>query len=299
MKNKTIKIMSKKCFICNSKEFKIEENILVNDKNFELDVCIKCKVGLVFDSKMDYGSYGGYQERGQDYYDTRLKKTSFFKKIVFYFLDKWFGKNANILDFGSGAGFFTKSLENNGFKNAYAYEISEKFRNIAKYNVKVKNQIEDLEDINGKIEFDFISMLDVIEHLPLELIDSIMINLVKNMKSGAILAGVTPNYNSLNIKLFGKKDPVVAPPSHLIYFNIRNLDKFLSKFDLQKKYLFTMGMSHNAFFRKNKFESSWVESPNKLQRPFSSLIKILFKLLGLILIPFNMGYHVYFIYQKN
>jgi len=292
---------SKSCFICNKNNFNPYMKDIIGSGNvlYTINKCQKCGVGLVdIDvNNIDYSEYGDHLENNkQQYFEDRLKKVSIFKKILFFYIKTKFSLNAKVLDFGSGAGFFIKSIENAGFANSYAVEISDKLKNIAINKLKVSNQYCNINEINEK--FDVIAMLDVIEHLPIDIIKATMEDIVDHMKKGGVLLGTTPNFRSLNIKLFKDKDPVIAPPSHVIYFTKENLDSYMRSLGLKKRMLLVTGFSTNSFFRKSKFEPSWVEKPKIYQKPLAILIKLIFKLIGILLIPFGLGYHIYFIYEK-
>jgi len=108
---------------------------------------------------------------------------------------------------------------------------------------------------------------------------------------------MTPNIASLNIALHGEKDPVIAPPSHTIYFSLKTLNSFIDKLGFKKHKAFTIGFSSNSFFRQNKFQSSWVERPSLVQRLLASAINIIFKIIGIVLMPLGKGYHCFFWYR--
>ena len=141
-------------------------------------------------------------------------------------------------------------------------------------------------------------MLDVIEHLPESEINNIISEIAKNTNSGGFLFGETPNKKSLNIYLFKNKDPVVCPPSHLIYFNKNSLDTILKRHGFKKILLFTKGLSTNSFFRPEKFTPSFVEMPrNIIQKIISKLIKIIFMIFSLPAALCGSGYQIIFLYQ--
>jgi len=100
--------------------------------------------------------------------------------------------------------------------------------------------------------------------------------------------------------MFGTKDPVICPPSHLMYFTKKSLDKLLKEHGFEKKILFTMGVSTNSFFRNSKFEPSFVEQPKSfIQKLFSYFFKILFKFFSFLAALTGTGYQIIFLYQLN
>src|SRR5207245_2217295 len=135
-------------------------------------------------------------------------------------------------------------------------------------------------------------------HLPASNIVQMMTDIVRHVKPGGVLLGTTPNLDSLNIRLFGHKDPVIAPPQHSVYFSHKSLDSFLRKLGLRRRLLLGVGLSTSSFFRVRKFTPSWVERPRGWQRPLALLVSILFTAVGAILAPIGAGYGMYFIYEK-
>ena len=67
------------------------------------------------------------------------------------------------------------------------------------------------------------------------------------MELGGYLLGETPNKRSLNLRIFKTKDPVICPPSHLLYFTKKSLDNLLREHGFEKRILFTLGVSSNSF----------------------------------------------------
>ena len=48
------------------------------------------------------------------------------------------------------------------------------------------------------------------------------------------LIGWTPNFSSFNIHVLRGKDPVVSPPSHLLYFTPQTIDNLLERNGFQR-----------------------------------------------------------------
>ena len=274
------------------------------DVNYQIIRCKNCDLALMNslsqkDIIVDYSDYGDHiTNQSESYFSARSKNS--FKKNIFFSLMKFFlpPKNTKILDFGGGAGFFAKSCMNAGFKKTFLVEPSNNFRFAAVNRVglernKVFPSIQDLPEYN----FDLIAMLDVIEHLPIESINSIIEDLSSRLRPGGYLFGFTPNSNSLNIKFHGAKDPSIDPPRHVFYFNRSSIDQILTAHGFKKTLSFTFGFKVNSFFRVKKDCPSWVEKPSNNQRPFAGFIKLIFKILDLPISIFGCGYHVFFIYK--
>lgn len=275
------------------------------DGSYKIIKCRNCELGMMHllsgDSEIvDYSDYGDHITKQDDsYFSSRLRmsfKKSLFFKAIKLFIDS---KNAKILDFGGGAGFFAKSCENSGFLETYLVEPSSTFRSAAIDRVglnktRVHSSLKEISDIN----FDLVVMLDVIEHLPRELIVSILEEIFNSTKPGGYLLGFTPSSSSMNIKLHGASDPAIDPPRHVFYFNEKSIDQLLRNFGYTKVLSFTFGFKVNSFFRVMKSTPSWVERPTALQKPLASLIKVIFKLLSIPIGMFGFGYHVFFMYKR-
>lgn len=269
----------------------------LSSNNILICQCSDCKIGFVEDRSVryEYESYGKYITEFDDNYFSERKNIGTVKKLFFFILKKLKGKNIKILDFGGGAGFFASSCIKSGFTDTYIVEPSKEFRDAAveRVGLPFDKVFETIDKVPINIKFDFVIMLDVIEHLPLEEMDEIMATLRCRLNEQGLLLVATPNMKSLNIKLHKEKDPVVAPPSHTLYFSCKSLRKFLAKHCFSPIFLTTMGMSHNSFFRNSKFKPSWVEIPVGIhQKVISRLIRIVFSLFSLALTPLGMGYHI-------
>lgn len=276
-------------------------------EHYEIVKCERCGLGMSQEKnkvsvlEVDYSNYGDHLEKRDDEYFKSRLNISYTKKIFFIILRIFFKpEKANILDFGGGAGFFAKSCSSQGYLNTYLVEPSDKLRGVAERRVKIDKKLifKNIEEIPA-IDFDLIVMLDVIEHLPIDKISSILDYLAKSTKPGGFLLGVTPNRTSFNIDVFKTKDPAIAPPNHTLYFTENSLDKMLKKHGFNKILCFTSGVSTNSFFRKSKFTPSWVEIPNSKQIIFANIIKFIFNVLNIPAAIFGKGYHIYFLYKYN
>lgn len=287
------------CPVCFSKDVK---EWLVCDDGQVLMKCMDCGTGYhaPYPSKAEnlYQDYGKHITKlPPKYFENRLK-IGFKKSIIFLLIKSTLGNKINLLDYGGGAGFFMSAAHKSGLKNSYLFEPSENFRRTAIEKVGIsKNFVtDDLSKL--KVKFNFVSMLDVIEHLPQEKIHTLINELKSRMNAGAYLFGETPSRLSLNLRISGSKDPVICPPSHLLYFTKRSLDKLLKEHGFEKKILFTMGVSTNSFFRKKRFEPSFIEQPKSfVQKLFSYIIKFLFKLFGFLATLTGTGYQIIFLYK--
>lgn len=250
-------------------------------------------------ASVDYSKYGNYLLLSDS---GILRRIHFVKRNMrwrFKFLRDRF-RNPVVLDFGSGAGYFCKAAEESGL-NVYGIELSDKLIEFSKTKVKFHKIFKSLDEV--KVKLDAVFMSDVIEHLHPEISREVMQKVIALLKPEGYLIGNTPNFRSLNILLCKDRDPVVAPPSHVGYFTPMSLDRYLLSMGLKRTQLYSNGLSSNSFFRKSKFERSFLEKGLREARlyevPFIIAFRIAFGLAGVLVRPFGIGYQIHFIYQKT
>ena len=266
--------------------------------------CRKCSfLQIKEDSTLNisYSDYGAYWSTLPESLIKRRLKRSFPKRIFFFFFSRYFTKhNSFIADYGGGAGFLVKSLLTNGFLNSYLVEPSSLLREFAMSRLSIsKSNIYPSLDAMPISTFNCIFMMDVLEHFLPSHLDHDFNKLVSKIRPGGLVVGKVPNLNSLNIRLHGDSDPSIAPPHHSLYFNNVSLQYFLKKYNLKPIFVFSYGLSTNSFFRKSKFTPSWIERPTgAISCIISVIIKLIFNICGLLLLPFNSGYNLFFIAKK-
>ena len=111
--------------------------------------------------------------------------------------------------------------------NSSGIEISEKSAQVGKekgLNI-ISGNFEEYED--PAEFFNAITMWDVLEHFSRP--DLAIRNASKILKPGGILALNTPDSASLPAKILGKRWHLLVPPSHLHYFNKKNLGSLLKR----------------------------------------------------------------------
>ncbi len=293
--------MKRKCIVCCKEIFSsVFGGKTIN--NYSLNRCTNCGMVLALpESKagsFNYSNYGEYLILNKNDIQRRVKSTKKRKNNILKLIKQNF-KTPKILDFGCGAGYFCKAAEENGFE-VFGIEPSDKLRAFSKDKLGFQNILKSIGNINQK--FDAICMFDVIEHLPLEESRNIMAQLVNHLNPNGMLIGNTPNFKSANILLCKDKDPVIWPPSHICYFTKQTLHKYLTSLELNKIKLYSRGFSSNSFFRKTKFEKSFLEKSvreqNIILMPISIVLRAIFQILGYLQQPLDLGYEIYFTYQK-
>jgi 2-polyprenyl-3-methyl-5-hydroxy-6-metoxy-1,4-benzoquinol methylase len=289
------------CLLCGGERFsEVFKDVIIN--NHSLSECLSCgmvqALPLSAVSSFDYSDYGDYLLLSNRDIDKRIRWATRHMTPVFRTIEKRF-KDPVVADFGSGAGYFCKAAQDYGFK-AIGVELSDKLTEFSKTRVGFGNIVKRIEDLNCKC--DAIFMSDVIEHLHHAQSRQVMTEIVNHLNPTGLLVGNTPNFRSANIRLFKDKDPVIAPPSHVCYFSTMSLDSYLVSLGLTKVALYSRGLSSNSFFRKSKFERSFVEKGLRQAKlyelPVLVAVRVAFAAASIALQPFRMGYQIYFVYQK-
>ena len=216
--------MISSCIICNHQYKKIKAFVFK---------CTNCSF-YKSDLKPGYG-------RGVEGLD-ELRSKNFFKIInKIKSINK--DDNLKILEFGSGGGFFIEACKkmkiditgSEADKNQYNI-LKSKFDNVVEMSLPIKNEKNDLF---GK--FDFVIFNDVFEHL--EDLNLVTKQIGKFLKSDGYLIMNLPSSDGFIFKIsellskFGLENfynrlwQQNLPSPHLSYFNKKNLEIFLNKFN--------------------------------------------------------------------
>ena len=219
-------VTSVNCNLCDQNH----NEIIWEKDSFKYRKCKKC--GLVFISpRLTSKEISKIYEIG---FDSKSSTTpppldhtlysKLFKKAEKYRM------NNNFLDIGCFRGDFLVGAKNLNW-NVYGTEISEEAVKYGKNNYDIKIELGSLLDASFKNNyFDVITLLDVVEHLtdPSEY----LIEIERILRPGGLLYLDTPNFNSLNRYIFGKKWSVFFP-WHLFYFTSKTLKNICIKNNLQ------------------------------------------------------------------
>lgn len=143
-------------------------------------------------------------------------------------------KSKTVLDVGCGPGTFI-SLMKRDYKKVYGIDIAKKQIEFAKKNFKQKNIIwvaSDLEEINFKKNtFDYVCMIEVIEHLEHDKMVDMLKSIKKILKNEGSLVLTTPNYIShwpLVEFILNKISRLDYKEQHITKFTKKNLAELLT-----------------------------------------------------------------------
>jgi SAM-dependent methyltransferase len=135
-----------------------------------------------------------------------------------------------LLDFGCGQGAFLDALAEAVPEGSfYGYEIAEKNAAERTHGGRVTIYRGSLDaTLDGLPPLDVVVMNHVIEHLPDP--STIVGRLVACLKPGGAFEGQTPNANSYERRLFGRRWAGFHSPRHTVVFSKEGLDGFLRRF---------------------------------------------------------------------
>ena len=153
-----------------------------------------------------------------------------YKTIVPYCLRE----KGHALDIGCAAGYFLDVLKKDGWL-AEGIELDKKiYASLVQRGYDVYDQ--PLEKFIAPHRYELITLFDVVEHLPH--VQSDFAKLHAMLADDGILALVTPNFDSLQRKIFGKRWFQFKPMEHIYYFSPQTLKKIADQNDfavLEKK----------------------------------------------------------------
>jgi ubiquinone/menaquinone biosynthesis C-methylase UbiE len=227
-----------KCRACGSKRY---QRVLVKDE-YSFCKCSDC--GLIF---LDAIFSDLEIEKIYSYYSNCRQDFNAITEIRYKELLKKFEKvrsTNNILDVGCGIGHFLNVASLAGW-NAYGTEISDEACRIA--GQKNKNvHYGELKNIKFQDNhFDVITLFEVLEHVadPSALLQECR----RVLRTGGVIYGTTPNYNSLDRFLAGDKWKVYHP-EHLSYFDIKSLRFLMEKAGFKIRSLETKNIAVSGIF---------------------------------------------------
>jgi trans-aconitate 2-methyltransferase len=170
-------------------------------------------------------------------------------------------KNSNVLELGSGIGTLTYLLSKvvkTG--NVEAVDISGGSIKFAQNRIKQKNITFFANDIVNYLpvikDIDFITLFDIIEHIPIELHPALFENLSNLCDEKTLLLINIPNPDYINYDI--KNNPSVLQiidqpiPLPLLIQNLRNTDLIIKHFEtnsiwVEEDYQFLILQKHNEF----------------------------------------------------
>ena len=151
------------------------------------------------------------------------------QKIFCKIFQKRYPKHLKILDFGSGHGWFLRTLSHAGYENISGFDFVD--WEDAKLNPKIYfcSNMEAFKNTSDK--FDIIRLNHVIEHFSDP--DEIMNLLSKKLEVGGAIIGQTPNSGHFTSVLFKKYWGLLHYPYHTLIFTEAGLKKAVPRWGLK------------------------------------------------------------------
>jgi 2-polyprenyl-3-methyl-5-hydroxy-6-metoxy-1,4-benzoquinol methylase len=266
--------LHKQCLICKSTK-------LLQLKSYEKAHLVKCsKCGLVFSKKIPTEQelidfYKGY---GRDDYLSPITIKRY-QELLNEF--EKYKKTGNILDVGSGIGYFLEEAKKRGW-NVYGTEYTDEAISICeKKGINMQKGI--LNPKNYDIIFDVITSFEVIEHInnPQEEIK----NIYSLLRERGLFYCTTPNFNSISRLILKNKWNNIIYPEHLSYYTPSTLSKLLKDYSLKPFKILTTGISISRIKTSinNKSNNGISENSEDEKIRVRSEIQIVYKLLKNIL----------------
>jgi len=197
------------------------------------------KISLIYPK-----SYYSYNNSKNNLYLILNLFKKFFDTVIFKnILKKIKKKNIYCLDVGGGSGWISKHLLlcDSRIKKITIVDIANNKNDVFKNNPKINFVKSRIENFKTKNKFDFILLLNLIEHVAEP--DKILKKIKNLLNKNGICLVKTPNFDSFNNFLFKNLYwGGLHCPRHFIIFNIKGFHILCKKIKLKIiKYKFTQG----------------------------------------------------------
>lgn len=136
------------------------------------------------------------------------------------------GEGTAALDIGCAAGYFLDLLKEEGWRHVEGIELDPRMTaGLRKRGYTIADV--PLEQFVPSLRYRLITLFDVVEHLPD--LNGDFAKLASMLDEGGIVALVTPDYASVQRKIFGGRWFQFKPREHIYYFTYRTLRKLAEK----------------------------------------------------------------------
>ncbi|MFZ2522100.1 MAG: bifunctional glycosyltransferase/class I SAM-dependent methyltransferase [Minisyncoccia bacterium] len=235
------------------KSYRITDSIRSHGKILK---CVKCDLIYVsVDSSPDVAKIYSEQVIDDEYIKEEFGRRKQYKKIVSFL--KSIGSFGELVDIGSGPGFFLDEAKKAGFKVS-GIESGKVWVNYAKEKLRLTQvSLGSFEDLTKYPDnyFSVITAWDVIEHVDSPKFFMELIH--KKLKVGGIFALSTPIIDSLASRVLGERWHAVIP-SHLTYFtrstllnNLKDVGFVVKRTKFYTRF-FSLQYLFNRLFKKTK-----------------------------------------------
>lgn len=251
---KNINLTSYPCPVCSEDHTKH----LFQVKGFNLVKCRNCSMVFVNPRIPDKELYTIYadkyfhnEERGyEDYELTALLRSKTFSKWYDEIRRHLKTTDGSALDIGCAAGYFLQVLDENGWEAEGIELEKEMCTRVSDKGYRVYDTPLEYFDTDKK--YTLVTLFDVFEHLP---------NLHTNIKKltqiladNGSIALVTPNFNSFQRKLIGKRWFQFKPREHIQYFTLQTLQDAVEPLGLHIVHHSASGQYADTSFLYNRLK---------------------------------------------
>lgn len=235
-------------------------------KKFFFQICKTCGLGIRYprpDSEQlskiySEEEYFGGKNTERGYFDYASEASWRIEKAFKYLerleeVSEINPKNTNVLDIGSGYGYFQKALKDKGYKNL-GIEVAPDAVEFSRKNYLVETFEGDVPTLmkNGKLRrssFDLITLWDVIEHFYDFSTD--LEQIVKLLQKNGYIALRTNNISSIEYQVFGKYFHSIKY-EHTFYYTQKVLKEIFKKFNVVESKTWTHTHLFLAFMTKEE-----------------------------------------------
>ena len=271
------------CTACLSSDTNFYLNIKdhsISGEDFIINECNNC--GFRFTSNPPEEIACGKYYQSENYISHSDTKTGLISKVYHWVRNVMLGRkyhllqsldaNRNLLDVGSGTGYFPDFMQKKGY-NVIGIEVDDTARNysISKFglNVLSPNQLKNKE---LKSTFGFITLWHVLEHLYNP--DEYMSLFSELLDANGYLIIAVPNHQSHDAKTYKDFWAAYDVPRHLWHFSPKSLEVFAERngFKLIKKELMPFDPFYNSLLSE-KYKAGILQFISGLFTGLIALIK--------------------------
>jgi 2-polyprenyl-3-methyl-5-hydroxy-6-metoxy-1,4-benzoquinol methylase len=260
------------CPLCRSEQYRR----LYTIKGFSIVRCRNCRLVYVNPRLPDDAVYDVYRDQYFNRADNGYQNYELSAHLRRRTFQRWYDDlrpylgtvNGNALDVGCAAGYFLEVLEQNGW-NAAGIELDTAMHaSLIERGYTASNL--PLEQFPANRKFDLITLFDVAEHLPHIHVD--MRKISEMLADHGIAAIVTPNIDSLQKRLMGRRWFQFKPVEHILYFSPATLKALCAQHDLEIVLLQRAGQYADCMFIHDRLQRYGFRTAAAL---FSKTVKLL------------------------
>ena len=242
-------------------------NKSINLENYQkhyLSKCLKCS--LVFSNKkptkkeldLVYSNYNYEIDSPTEFSLLKIRETT---KNLFSL-----NNPKNVLDVGCGEALFLDEFKKLGCET-FATEYDSRLSEIASRKGHSVVDMGLYPNFKNDTKIDMIIFTEVIEHITEQ--RKCLSHFFDILSDDGIIYITTPNFSSLERRIFRDKWQYICYPEHLCYFTVKSLDECMRRFGFKKIYNFTENISVSAiqkYFSNSVDTNKTINQQNEIQK---------------------------------